>query len=240
MKYEHVVDAVFLQRPNRFIAHCSLKGETVVAHVKNTGRCKELLLPGVPVVLQDHRKEQGSRKTAFSLIAVEKQELLINMDSQAPNAVAEEGLHRGSIHLPLEEGEEILSIRREVKYGQSRFDLKVTSNRKEWFVEVKGVTLEETKDGYRIARFPDAPTERGIKHIHELMEAKKAGYGAVILFLIQMADVDEFQPNWHTHEAFGIALQQAEQAGVAVLAYDCHVEKDGFAPAKACKVVLAP
>jgi len=238
MKYRSVVDAVFLQRPNRFIAHCLLNGEEVVAHVKNTGRCKELLLPGVPVILQDHRQEQGNRKTAFSLIAVEKNGLLINMDSQAPNAVAEEALLNGSIQLPLEDGEEILSVRREVKYGQSRFDLKVTTNRKEWFVEVKGVTLEETVKGYRTARFPDAPTERGVKHIRELMEAKKAGCGAAVLFIIQMEDVDEFQPNRQTHAAFGHALREAQQAGVAVLAYDCHVEKDGFTPDKAVKVVL--
>ncbi len=238
MKYETVVDAVFLQRPNRFIAHCLLNGEEVVAHVKNTGRCKELLLPGVNVVLQDHRQEQGTRKTAFSLIAVEKNGLLINMDSQAPNTVAEEALHNGSISLPLGMDEKILSIRREVKYGQSRFDLKVTTTQREWFVEVKGVTLEETVNGYRIARFPDAPTERGIKHIHELIQAKNDGYGTAILFIIQMENVDEFQPNWNTHQAFGCALQQAEEAGVSLLAYDCHVEKDGFAPADPVKVVL--
>ena len=156
MKYESMTDAVFLQRPNRFIAQCERNGETVVAHVKNTGRCRELLLPGSRVWLQDHRGELKQRKTDFSLIAVEKQTeqgpLLINMDSQAPNKIAEEGLLDGSIRLPLDEGEEIVSVRREVSFGNSRFDLKVTTNRKIWYVEVKGVTLEDTVNGFRTAR----------------------------------------------------------------------------------------
>lgn len=228
MKYESMTDAVFLQRPNRFIAQCERNGETVVAHVKNTGRCRELLLAGGRVWLQDHRGELKQRKTEFSLIAVEKQTeqgpLLINMDSQAPNKIAEEGLLDGSIRLPLDEGEEIVSVRREVSFGNSRFDLKVTTNRKIWYVEVKGVTLEDTVNGFRTARFPDAPTERGVKHIHELIAAKEAGHGAAVLFIIQMPDVDQFRPNWRTHSDFGYALQLAEQAGVAVLAYDCEVK----------------
>ena len=228
MKYANMTDAVFLQRPNRFIAHCSLNGEEVVAHVKNTGRCRELLIPGRKVWLQDHRGEAKSRKTNFSLIAVEKGQLLINMDSQAPNAVAEEGLWSGAIQLPLEAGEEIIAICREVKYGDSRFDLQVSTNQKIWYVEVKGVTLEEDCFGQRTARFPDAPTERGIKHIHELISAKEAGHGAAVLFLIQMQDVERFTPNWRTHHAFGFALEQAQEAGVAVLAYDCLVSPDSL------------
>ena len=228
MKYESMTDAVFLQRPNRFIAHCERNGETVVAHVKNTGRCKELLLPGVKVWLQDHRGEAKQRKTDFSLIAVEKQTgqgaLLINMDSQAPNKIAEEALLDGRIQLPLDYGEEILSIRREVTFGSSRFDLQVTTNQRIWYVEVKGVTLEDTVDHFRTARFPDAPTERGAKHIHELIAAKEAGYGAAVLFIIQMPNADQFRPNWRTHRDFGFALQQAQKAGVAILAYDCEVK----------------
>ncbi len=243
MKYGSMTDAVFVQRPNRFIAHCQRQGEAVVAHVKNTGRCRELLLPGVTVWLQDHRGERQQRKTEFSLIAVEKQTeqgtLLINMDSQAPNKIAEEALLNGRIKLPLEDGEEIISIRREVTFGSSRFDLQVTTNRRLWYVEVKGVTLEDTVEGYRTARFPDAPTERGVKHIHELIAAKRAGHGAAVLFIIQMPNVDEFRPNWRTHPDFGFALQQAENAGVAVLAYDCDVKVGEVSAAKKVSVELS-
>lgn len=243
MKYDTMTDAVFEQRPNRFLAHCKLQGETVVAHVKNTGRCRELLLPGVKVWLQDHRQEKKQRKTEFSLIAVEKETeqgtLLINMDSQAPNQVAEEGLMSGSIQLPLAEGEEICSVRREVTFGSSRFDLQVCTNQRIWYVEVKGVTLEESRQGIRTARFPDAPTQRGVKHIHELIAAKEAGYGAALLFLIQMTQVDQFRPNWQTHCDFGFALQQAQKAGVAVLAYDCRVTQASLTAAKPVKVNLS-
>ncbi len=223
MEYCNIVDAVFLQRPNRFIAHCRLKsGEEVVAHVKNTGRCRELLIPGTKVYLQDHREEQKARKTAFSLIAVEKQTergpLLINMDSQAPNQIAADGIWEGHIALPLEAGEELLSLRREVKYGDSRFDVQLASSKKLWYVEVKGVTLEEKQ----IARFPDAPTERGVKHIHELIKAKEAGHRAAVLFIVQMPGVEQFTPNWRTHPDFGFALEEAAAAGVEVLAYGCH------------------
>ncbi len=243
MKYESMVGAVFLQRPNRFLAHCDLEGDTVIAHVKNTGRCRELLVPGVNVWLQDHRKEAKQRKTAFSLIAVEKQTesgaVLINMDSQAPNKIAEEALLNGSIKLPLNEGEEILSIRREVTFGDSRFDLQIKTNQKLWYVEVKGVTLEDTVQGFRTARFPDAPTERGAKHIHELISAKAEGHGAAVLFIIQLPDVDEFRPNWRTHADFGFALQQAKAAGVEVLAYDCKVKVGEVTAAKEVAVNLS-
>lgn len=243
MKYESMVGAVFLQRPNRFLADCELQGESVVAHVKNTGRCRELLLPGVKVWLQDHRADPKQRKTSFSLIAVEKETaegtMLINMDSQAPNKIAEEALLDGTIKLPLSEGEEILSIRREVTFGDSRFDLQVKTNQRLWYVEVKGVTLEETRNGFRTARFPDAPTERGAKHIHELIAAKEAGHGAAVLFIIQMPDVDVFRPNWRTHEAFGFALQQAQSAGVSVLAYDCSVRVGDVRAAEEVEVDLS-
>lgn len=242
MKYPKVADAVFLQRPNRFLARCLLNGEEVLAHVKNTGRCRELLVPGVRVYLQDHRGEEGKRKTVFSLIAVEKNtetgSLLVNLDSQAPNPVAEEGLKSGRIRLPLEEGEKLLSIRREVTYGGSRFDLMAESSQRRWYVEVKGVTLEETAGGERLVRFPDAPTQRGLKHVEELIRAKEAGFGAALLFLIQMEGADRFSPNWGTHEAFGHALRQAEKAGVALLAYDCTVEPDSLTAAKPVPIDL--
>ncbi len=232
MKYSNMVDAVFLQRPNRFIAHCKLKesGEEVVAHVKNTGRCKELLVPGVKVYLQDHRQENKKRKTDFSLIAVEKLSkqgsILINMDSQAPNQVAADAIRNGCIKLPFAADEELLSLRREVKYGDSRFDIELVTNKKKWYVEVKGVTLEETVSGARTARFPDAPTERGVKHIRELIKAKEAGNGAAVIFIVQMPDVKKFTANWRTHHDFGFALEEAVAAGVAVLAYDCEVKAE--------------
>ena len=243
MKYESMVGAVFLQRPNRFLAQCDLQGETVVAHVKNTGRCRELLIPGVKVWLQDHRSEQKERKTAFSLIAVEKQTergtVLINMDSQAPNKIAEEALLNGRIKLPFEKGEEILSIRREVTFGDSRFDLQVKTNQKLWYIEVKGVTLEDSCQGICTARFPDAPTERGVKHINELIKVKEAGHGAAILFIIQMPHVDQFRPNWRTHPDLGFALQQAQQAEVSVLAYDCAVKVGEVTAADEVEVELS-
>ncbi len=228
MKYSNIVDAVFLQRPNRFIANCKLKssGEEVIAHVKNTGRCKELLIPNAKVYLQDHRQENKSRKTDFSLIAVEKGSLLINMDSQAPNQVAADGIWNGDIKLPLEDGEELLSLRREVKHGDSRFDIELVTNKKKWYVEVKGVTLEESLSGERVARFPDAPTERGVKHIKELIKAKEAGNGAAVLFIVQIPAVKKFTPNWRTHPDFGFALEEAAAAGVSVLAYDCEVKAE--------------
>lgn len=247
MKYAAMTDAVFLQRPNRFLALCEKEGETLLAHVKNTGRCKELLLPATKVWLQDHGQEprQGKqqRKTQFSLIAVEKQTpqgtLLINMDSQAPNQVAEEALKNGKILLPLNEGEEIVSIQREVCYGDSRFDLQVHTNQRQWFVEVKGVTLESWENGERIVRFPDAPTQRGVKHIQHLIAAKEAGFGAAILFLVQMPQVQRFRPNWKTQPDFGYALQQARKAGVAVLAYDCSVTPDSLDAERAVAVDCA-
>lgn len=220
MKYENIVEGIFLERPNRFIAHVLIDGTEEICHVKNTGRCRELLIPGESVVfLEDHGNCAG-RKTRYSLIAVQKGNYLINMDSQAPNKVAEEWLKEGKFRSG------ITYLKREQTYRTSRFDLyfeyvdeKDCLHRA--FMEVKGVTLEE--DG--VVRFPDAPTERGEKHIKELMLAAEEGYEAYILFVIQMKGVRYFQPNYKTHRSFGEQLKKASQMGVQVLAYDCTVEK---------------
>ncbi|MBO5111175.1 MAG: DNA/RNA nuclease SfsA [Clostridia bacterium] len=219
MKYAHVIPAVFLSRPNRFIANVEIDGEAAVAHVKNTGRCRELLVPGCTVYLSV--SDNPARKTKYDLIAVKKpcadgRTRLIHMDSQAPNKMATEWiLHSGLFSSDAK-------VRREVKYGNSRFDLYVEDGCRKCFVEVKGVTLE--LDG--VAMFPDAPTERGIKHLKELIAAKQAGYEAYVLFVIQMKDICLFRPNAATHAAFATALRDAAEAGVHVLAYDSAVTPD--------------
>ena len=249
MNYKDVRRAVFLNRPNRFIAHCLLDGEAaakntarcciggeevvahvkntarcciggeeVVAHVKNTGRCRELLLPGATVWLQHH--QNPARKTRWSLIAVQKGKRLINMDSQAPNQIAAEAILSGTLVLPgWEQPDKLL---REVRYGDSRFDLCLEKGGKRAFVEVKGVTLEKDDAVY----FPDAPTERGVKHVRELCSALKEGFGAFILFVIQMEGVRFFAPNDETHPAFGETLREAAIQGVQIVAADCLVEPD--------------
>lgn len=217
MEYKNIIKAEFVSRPNRFIAHCLVKGEPVTAHVKNTGRCRELLVPGATVYLE--HSSNPKRKTQYSLIAVEKGSRLINMDSQAPNSIAAQGIEQGVIRLPLEPGESIRQIKREVTYGESRFDLQVLTTRRAFFVEIKGVTLEE--EG--AALFPDAPTQRGVKHMHHLIQAMEEGYSCCILFIIQMESIAYFSPNYKTHREFGEALAQAQEKGVAVLAYDCHI-----------------
>ncbi len=218
MKYKNVIKAKFLSRPNRFIAYCEVDGEKETVHVKNTGRCKELLVPGATVYLSV--SDNPERKTKFDLIAVEKVTdrgtILINMDSQAPNASAYEWIASGGY---FGEG---ATVRREVTFGRSRFDIYVENGERRAFVEVKGVTLEN--DG--VASFPDAPTERGIKHLHELVDAMNDGYEAYILFVVQMKGVRAFTPNDETHRAFGDALREAKKAGVTVLVYDCAVTHD--------------
>ncbi len=215
MRYNNTVYAQFIDRPNRFIANVRMSdGITETVHVKNTGRCKELLVPGRQVVLACG--DNPARKTKYDLVAVEKPEIgLINMDSQAPNAAAYEWLKR---RFPDAE------IRREVTYGSSRFDLCITDGVKTTFIEVKGVTLE--RDG--VAAFPDAPTERGVKHIRELMAAKAAGYGAVILFVVQMKGISCLVPNDITHPEFGAALCEAAASGVEVMAVDCIITPDSM------------
>ncbi|MGN0399364.1 MAG: DNA/RNA nuclease SfsA [Blautia sp.] len=214
MKYENVEEGCFIKRPNRFIAHVEIQGKEEICHVKNTGRCRELLVPGASVFLQ--KSDRKERKTAYDLIAVQKGNRLINMDSQIPNKVVEEWLLEGNLF-----GKEA-SVRRETKYGNSRFDLYIEQGERKIFMEVKGVTLEEN----HVVRFPDAPTERGIKHIKELCRCIEDGYEAYLLFVIQMEDVDYFEPNRKTHEAFAEALKEAQEAGVHILAYDCEVKKD--------------
>ena len=208
MTYNTVRTGRFLSRPNRFIAMVDIDGVATVCHVKNTGRCKELLTPGCTVVLE--QATNPARKTPYDLIAVYKGDRLINMDSQAPNAVAADYLATRFPHA---------TIRREVTYGDSRFDFHVQNGDEQWFVEVKGCTLEVDNIGY----FPDAPTERGVKHIRHLIRAVDEGYHAAILFVIQMEGVAAIRPNDTTHPAFGEALREAADAGVEVWAVDCAV-----------------
>lgn len=226
MKYTQVEQGVFLRRPNRFIAYVEIEGKEEICHVKNTGRCRELLVPGAAVFLE--KKDSPHRKTKYDLIAVEKGERLINMDSQVPNQAVYEWLEQGELF-----GKDA-RVQREVTYGNSRFDLYIQQGERKIFMEVKGVTLEE--EG--VVRFPDAPTERGVKHIKELCRCIEDGYEAYIMFVIQMEDVRYFQPNDVTHPEFGEALRKAEQAGVKILAYECIVRKDLINLSKPVRVLL--
>ena len=226
MRYPKIRKGLFLSRPNRFIAYAALDGETVICHVKNTGRCRELLVPGSAVYLA--AAENPERKTKYDLVAVEKGSLLINMDAQAPNRVFGEWA-AGSGLWP-----DLRAIRPEVRYGASRFDFRLETGAGTTFVEVKGVTLEE--DGE--ARFPDAPTERGVKHLEELRRAAAEGYGAAIFFVIQMKGVARFCPNDATHPAFGAALRAAAEGGVRIYAYDCLVTPDSLTIDAPVPVVL--
>lgn len=223
MKYGKILKGRFLSRPNRFIAYCEVEGKEMVCHVKNTGRCKELLIPGATVILSDER-DKPERKTPFDLISVYKGKTLVNMDSQAPNKVAEELMAR-----LFPEAE----IRREVTYGNSRIDLYLENGDEKIFTEVKGVTLE--LDG--VAKFPDAPTERGIKHLRELERAVSEGYRAIALFIIQMKGIKYFTPNEVTHPQFAVALRHAAENGVEVWAYDCIVH-EGIVDADAAVEVI--
>ena len=216
MKYKRITNGIFLSRPNRFIAKVEIDGKEETVHVKNTGRCKELLIPGVTVYLSI--SDNPSRKTAFDLVAVEKKRehkppLLVNMDSQVPNYAAEEWLKKGVLF------SENAVIKREVTYGKSRFDFYIEDGERKIFLEVKGVTLEN--DG--IASFPDAPTERGVKHINELVASVENGFEAYILFVVQMNEIELMTPNDITHKAFGDALRNAQKKGVNILAVDCKV-----------------
>ena len=215
MRYPNMVSGIFRSRPNRFIAHIEIGGQEQVCHVKNTGRCRELLTPGAQVWCQEF--DSATRKTKFDLIAVRKGSRIINMDSQAPNKAAHEWLLAGGLG-------QISQLRPETTHGGSRFDFSFTKDGKKCFLEVKGVTLEN--EG--VCAFPDAPTERGAKHLRELAQAAKDGYGAYVLFVIQMADVCYLHPNDSTDPAFGAALRQAAAAGVQVLAMDCAVTEDSM------------
>lgn len=216
MKYKHIVEAEFIERPNRFIAYVNIDGQKERVHVKNTGRCKELLIPGAKVYLD--KSENPNRSTAYDLVAVEKGKRLINMDSQAPNKVVEEWLLTKSLF------HDLICVRPETTYGNSRFDFYVETQTEKIFIEVKGVTLEE--DG--VVRFPDAPSDRAVKHVEELIEAKRAGYRTIVFFVVQMEGVSYFTPNERTHEAFAKALWKAKENGVEIMAYDCQVTPDSL------------
>ena len=210
MKYANMVPGTFLSRPNRFIAHVQITGQAEVVHVKNTGRCRELLPAGAQVWCQ--RSDNPARKTKYDLITVRKGERLINMDSQAPNIAAKEWLSSGGLG-------RVEELRPETVHGDSRFDFSFRKDGRQCFLEVKGVTLET--DG--VCAFPDAPTERGAKHLRGLAEAAKSGFGAYVLFVIQMANVEYLHPNDTTDPGFGAALREAAAAGVQLLAVDCEV-----------------
>ena len=215
MRYAKMVPGIFLGRPNRFIAHVEIDGSTQVCHVKNTGRCRELLPQGAQVWCEV--AANPNRKTKFDLITVRKGHRLINMDSQAPNLAVKEWLQRGGLG-PVE------NLRAETVHGDSRFDFSFTLDGKPCLLEVKGVTLEN--DG--ICAFPDAPTDRGAKHLRGLSKAAQEGYGAYVLFVIQMSDVRYIHPNDATDPAFGQALREAATNGVQVLAVDCTVTEDSM------------
>ena len=211
MKYSKTYQAKFIDRPNRFIAHVELNGNVETVHVKNTGRCKELLIPGVTVILE--KSDNELRKTKYDLIAVYKENFgLINIDSHAPNKVAKEWLN----------SKDYTYIKPEYTYGNSRIDFYMEKDDKKYLMEVKGCTLEREGVGY----FPDAPTERGVKHIYELIKAKTEGYEVALAFVIQMEGVNEVLPNIETHPEFGTAMSDAREAGVNVIFIKCKVSED--------------
>ena len=226
MNYERIRKAFFIERPNRFIAYVQLDGEKETVHVKNTGRCAELLVPGAPAYIQE--SVNPARKTKWDLIAVEKGKRMINMDSQIPNKVVQEWIEGGNLF------PDVHLVRPETTYGNSRFDLYVEAGDSRIFIEVKGVTLEE--DG--VCRFPDAPSDRAVKHMEELVRAKKEGYETYVFFVIQMKDVRYFTPNTDTHPAFAETLKKAAAAGVKILAYDCEVTSDSITIREPVDVVL--
>ena len=225
MHYPNMVPGIFIKRPNRFIAHIEIDGAEQICHVKNTGRCRELLQPGVTVWCQ--LATNLNRKTKYDLICVEKGNRLINMDSQAPNIAVGQWLSAGGLG-------EISDLRAEFTHGDSRYDFSFWKDGRQCFLEVKGVTLEN--DG--VCAFPDAPTERGAKHLRGLTEAAKAGFGAYVLFVIQMADVLYLHPNDATDPNFGSALREAAANGVQVLAMDCEISVDSMVIRKPVAVKL--
>ena len=226
MHYSNMVPGRFIKRPNRFIAHIEINGAEQVCHVKNTGRCRELLQPSVPVWCQE--SANPNRKTKYDLICVQKGGRLVNMDSQAPNAAVKEWLLAGGLG-------PIQNLKAEFTHGDSRFDFRFEKDGQICFLEVKGVTLE--RDG--VCAFPDAPTERGTKHIRGLIQAAKEGFGAYILFVIQMENVQYIHPNDATDPAFGAALREAAENGVRVLAMDCAVTPDTMVIHQPVQVRLA-
>ena len=213
MRYQNITKGIFADRPNRFTAYVEVGGHTETVHVKNTGRCRELLLPGAEVWLMAPGTE--GRKTKYDLVSVRKSNgIMVNIDSQAPNAVVREWLEKQPYDL----------IRPEYTYGDSRIDFYLERGSERTLMEVKGCTLETDGVGY----FPDAPTERGVKHLHELAKAVKDGYRAALAFAIQMEGITEVRPNIRTHPEFGDAFEKAKAAGVNILFLPCHVEPDGL------------
>lgn len=230
MQYKNIVKGVYKSRPNRFIAKVLVDGIEETVHVKNTGRCKELLVENAVIYLSV--SDNPARKTKYDLVGVEKETcngmLLINMDSQAPNDMVAEWLPKSGLF------SQNAVIKREVTFGKSRFDFYVEDNAEKAFIEVKGVTLENNG----VASFPDAPTERGVKHINELCSCVEKGYSAYIIFVIQMCGIDLFKPNDKTHKAFGDALRKAEKYGVRILVYDSLVTSDSVSVNKPVKIEL--
>lgn len=211
MEYKHTITGIFLERPNRFIAICLINGIHESCHVKNTGRCRELLVPGASVILEPAKNHD--RKTKYTLIAVYKGNQLVNLDSQAPNQLVFDWIQQGHLFSDLS------LLKREVTFASSRFDLYAESSENKAFIEVKGCTLEENG----VALFPDAPTTRGIKHILELEKCVQYGFQAFLFFVIQMNSVQIFRPNYRSHPDFAKALLHASQHGVHILAYDCSI-----------------
>ena len=226
MKYENIIKARFISRPNRFIAEVEIDGNIEIAHVKNTGRCKELLTEGTTVYVQ--KSDNPARKTKYDLITVVKNGMLINMDSQAPNKVFGEWVSQGNFAADVD------LIKPECKYGNSRFDFYIEAGGRKIFAEIKGVTLEE--EG--IVMFPDAPTERGMKHIKELCECVKNGYEGYIFFIIQMEQCKYFTPNKATHPEFAEALKKASECGVYIKAMNCNVTEDELKILKEVEIKL--
>lgn len=226
MFYKNIAAGKFISRPNRFIANVEIDGEVQVVHVKNTGRCRELLLPGSTVYCE--KSDNPKRKTAYDLVAVEKEKLLINMDSQAPNTAFSEFIHDGSFKDGIE------YIARERKYKNSRFDFYFKRKGKEYFAEVKGVTLED--EG--VVLFPDAPTERGVKHLTELEDAVKNGYGGCVVFVVQLNEAKYFTPNRKTHPEFADKLKEVQKAGIEIFAYTCNVTPNSISLLSQIPVVI--
>ena len=226
MQYENIREAKFLSRPNRFIAWVDIDGRTELCHVKNTGRCRELLIPGARIFIQE--KNGPTRKTKYDLISVFKGDRLINMDSQAPNRIFEEWVQgSGLFH-------DLTKVRPECKHGSSRFDFYIEADGERAFVEVKGVTLEENG----VALFPDAPTIRGVKHLRELIICVSEGFRGYAVFIVQMRGVKHFTPNTRTHPEFTEALIAAQKNGVTLLALDCDVTKTGIIAKKPVDIIL--
>lgn len=217
MEYKKIIEGTFSKRPNRFIAQVIINGKEETVHVKNTGRCKELLLPGAKVILEDC-SNNPNRKTKYSLIAVWKKNMLVNMDSQVPNKVVFDAINENKV----ENLKNLTQLKREVTFGNSRFDMYFESQNEKGFIEVKGVTLENEE----ISMFPDAPTERGTKHVLEMIEAVNQGYRGIIFFLIQMKGPQVFRLNWEMDKLFSEAIKVASENGVEIIAYDSIVNNN--------------